>query len=851
MGKRLIVAEKPSVGREIAKVLGCRENVKGAIIGKKDVVTWASGHLVEQCMPEEMDDRYKDWRLEDLPIIPNPIPLKVLKGGEKQFNIIKTWMHDPEIDSIVCATDAGREGELIFRYIYLLAECNKPVRRLWISSLTYSSIKKGFENLKGASQYNDLYLSARCRSEADWLIGINGSRAFSITNNKRSLSVGRVTSPTLAILVNKELERRNFKPEEFCELVISYGQWEGKLVNQETKGDPEKWSRFGLNKKTELEQFAAGYHPEAMVIFAESKEEAIQPPLLYDLTSLQRDANRLYNYSSKFTLDMAQKLYENKAITYPRTDSRYLPSDMKSSLNKCLQRICIGDLAEYALPALNSQRNLFGRFISDKGVSDHHAIIPTGEAKDIDKWSRGERSIYYLIVRRFIGMFLPDRVVKRQKLITCINNLEFRSCGEKVVFLGWSSADYSYYSFAKELPDVNEGDKVTVKGMRVRMDQTKPPAPHTEASLLNAMEHAGKIVEEEMVDAREKEYGIGTPATRADIIEKLLEKRMVERRGRALIPTEYGIKLIEILPDYLRSPEMTGEWEARLSRISKGDADARGFIEDIRKQTEELVAFAAQQGDQGLNDANVVGVCPICGHKVREYPNAYYCENKECGFRCVWKAKKGAHPTLTRSTMEELLRTGKARTDKGIFTLTRTESYISFERSERPETDFGLLFKLIADYGLKPVNKVLSGGALWFEGTRGDETMKDFASECNRIGCPLQFAKDARALKHKSGWYLEVKPQHIEAFKNAFGKDEAENDKSPVIHNSEDIVLDLVKESGFEYIDKRENKGVLWIIADEEEAKDFVKKCESKGIVWAFVPNGSRATKRRPGWYCR
>ena len=851
MGKRLIVAEKKSVGQELAKTLNCREKADGAIIGDNDIVTWARGHLVELCEPEALDEKYKEWKSEDLPIFPDPFRLQVSRDGEKQFNIIKTWMNYPEIDSIVCATDAGREGELIFRYIYQLAGCKKPVERLWISSLTYSAIKKGFENLKSSSEYDNLYQSARCRSEADWLIGMNGSRAFAIANEKRGLSVGRVTSPTLAILVDRELERRNFRPEEYCELVISYDGWEGRMINPDKKDDPEKWSRFAVTQKADLQTFASAQHMKARVVLSDSIEETIPPLQLYDLTSLQRDANRLYNYSSKYTLDMAQNLYEKKAITYPRTDSRYLSADIKSTLNKRLESLCNGVWDVYARQALQSERNLFGRFINDGRVTDHHAIIPTGEAKEMEKWSKGEQHVYDLISRRFIGMFFADRVVSRQTVRTCIDDAEFLSFGEKAVAEGWSAVDHSHRSSVRELPEVSKGDIVRVRSMRVRTDQTRPPAPHTEASLLNAMEHAGKITRDETEETQETEYGIGTPATRADIIEKLLKKGMVERKGRALVPTKYGIRLIDILPDFICSPQMTGEWEARLNHISKGEEAPEAFMNDIRDLTSKLVKSGVEKGDQGLKDANVVGTCPLCGNKVREYTDAYYCENKECSFRRIWKARKGVHPTLSSNMMQELLDKGEATTDKGVYTIIRTEPYISFERAEKREPEFDALRKLISDYGLEPVNKVLSGGALWFEGERGDETMRDFASDCSDIGCSLQFASDARALKHKSGWYLEVKPEHVEAFRNVFDQKTEISKEDSVTPAGGDPVLDLVKESGFEYIDKREKKGGLWIVAGEEEAKQFVKDCKDKGIIWTFAPNGSRSTKHKPGWYCR
>ena len=768
MNKRLIVAEKPSVGREIAKVLNCRGKAEGAIVGDQDVVTWARGHLVKQCLPNEIDDRYKEWKLEDLPIFPDPMPLRVIEDGEKQFNIISKWMNDPEIDSIVCATDAGREGELIFRFIYQVAGCTKPVKRLWISSLTFNAIKKGFEDLIDDTEYDDLYQSAKSRAEADWFVGINGCRAFSVSNNKR-VRVGRVKTPTLAILVKRELERRNFKPEKYCELVISFDGWGGKMINPANGDDQNKWSRFPADREEELKQIAEAGHKEAVVASSESDEKIDPPLLLYDLTSLQRDANRIYNYSSKFTLDMAQNLYEKKAITYPRTDSRYLTADIKSNLDKRLESLCTGKWDKYARQALKSDKDLFGRFINDKGVSDHHAMIPTGEAKGMESWSNGEQKIYDLIVRRFIAMFLPDQILRHQKIVTRIGDVKFLSSGYKVLQAGWSSVDKTRQESYSELPDISEGDTVRITGMRVRTDQTKPPAPHTEASLLSAMEHAGNIDDDELAEAEETEFGIGTPATRAEIIEELIDDGMVDKNGRALRPTDYGIKLIEILPDFLCSPKMTGEWEARLRHISKGSEDPESFMDDIRKLTTSLVEYAAKQGESGLNDANVVGACPLCGQKVKEYKDGYYCINKECGFRRIWKARKGFYPTIQKDVMTKLLEAGRAETDKGVYTIIKTEPYIAFERAKESTPDYNALAKIISEFGLKPVNKVPHGGALWFEGKRGDEKMKDFVAVCAGIGCILQYSVNSKALKHNSGWYLRVKPEYKDAFDKVFG----------------------------------------------------------------------------------
>ena len=860
MGKRLIVAEKPSVGKDIAKVLNCREQHKGYIVGDNDIVTWAVGHLVELCYPDELDEKYKEWKIKDLPIFPDPFQLRVASRTESQYEIVKSLMTDAEVDRIVCATDAGREGELIFRYIYQMVGCDKPVERLWISSLTYRAIKEGFENLKPASEYDDLYESARCRSEADWLIGMNGSRAYAIENDMHGLAVGRVLSPTLAILVRRKLEQDNFVPEDYCELLASFDGFEGRLVNpdKEDKTDTDEWSRFQMDMKPELDTFVNNHSHLGNVIFCDFKEDTRPARQLFDLTSLQREANIIYRMSSKQTLDTAQKLYETrKAITYPRTDSRCLTADIKSTLTKRLEGIGIVELAPYTEQAITSDKNLFGRFINNAGVSDHHAIIPTGEAKDIDTWTVHEKQIYDLICRRFIGMFFPDRVTMKQTIKVRVDDRVFLSHGEKVIESGWSEVDNKRLDHVQTLPDLKENSQVTIKNMEVKIDQTKPPVPHTEASLLLAMEHAGKIVPEDSEDDTETEFGIGTPATRAATIEKIIEKQMVIRRGRTLIPTEYGIKLISILPEFLQSPELTGEWEAKLSRISKGKGSPDDFMAGIRDLTKEVVSFAIKQGDTGIKDANTVGLCPLCKSPVREYDKAYYCANKECGFRNIRKAQKGFHPTLFPDDMRVLLEEGKADTEKGTYTLIDTPPYIAFDRAPRPVPNYEALRDLIEDYGLSPVDKVLEGGGLWFQGEREDELLLDFISDCKEIGCLFDYSDDSKALKHKSGWYHRVDQDYKQAYANVFHaqeKDQAhestttEGNPEPD-HEAADPVIELVKKSGFEYSDKRSIGGSLWIIAGADEGKDLINQCRALGMKFAFSAKGGKTSKKHPAWY--
>ena len=762
MGKRLIVAEKPSVGRDIANALNCYEQHKGYISGKNDIVTWAVGHLVGLAMPEDINPALKDWKIEDLPIIPDEFQLKVLSSGEDQFEVIRKLMLDPEIDNIVCATDAGREGELIFRYIYQKVGCTKPVERLWISSLTYGAIKDGFANLKPASEYDHLYESAKCRSQADWLIGMNGTRVFAVVNEVKKLSVGRVMSPTLAILVQREMERRDFVPEKYCEVLADFGGFYGKMLNPEKEEDNQTF--FPVDRKEELTKYEEHHSAAGSVINIENDEKAQPSKMLYDLTSLQRDANRIYGMSSQWTLDTAQKLYEQKAITYPRTDSRYLTSDIKPTFPKILESLKKGALKPFVEKALVSEKDLYGRFINNKEVTDHHAIIPTGVAKDMDSWPNAEKIIFDLIARRFIGMFLSDRVTVQQNAIIQVDRSDFTCTGEKLIEAGWSEVDKNIGNMKSNLPELHTGDSVAISKMWVRTDETTPPAPHTEASLLLAMEHAGSYTGEEDDDDVEMEFGIGTPATRAQTIEKLIEKEMAVHKGKALIPTEYGIKLVSILPDVLRSPELTGKWEAKLTQIAKGKESPDEFMADIKNLTTEVVDFSITQGKTNLEEAKYVGKCPVCGNWVKEFPTAYYCITPGCDFKKIFKAVKGFHPTLDSLTMHELLANGTAETGKGVFSIIEEPPFIAFKKAPDTIPDYKFLKELIEYYGLHYVNNVCKGGALWIAGDQDDELMQDFVKECKAAGCIFIFKSDSKALKGKPGWYLSVKPEHKNTF---------------------------------------------------------------------------------------
>ena len=516
MGRIVVVAEKPSVGRDIARVIGCRTGGEGCLIGEKYIVTWAVGHLVTLMEPDELNEKYKKWSFDTLPILPEEIPLKVIRGTGKQFQIIKKLINDKDTDSLICATDAGREGELIFRYIYEKAECRKPFERLWISSMTDEAISEGFRNIQPGKNYDGLYASARCRSRADWLVGMNASRAFTLKYNTL-LSVGRVQTPTLAILVKRRKEIEEFRPEAFCTVRADFGDYTGVCFSE--KWDPDTH----IPEKKEAEDIAAAVKGKTgRVTQAETVRKTELPPQLYDLTSLQRDANRLLGFTADKTLKTAQSLYEtHKALTYPRTDSRYLPPDMiprvvqtMKTLPESYQTYVPGALPGGKLPVSR-------RTVDAEKVTDHHAILPTNKRADLSRFSADERQLYDLVTRRMLAAFYPACEYDATKIVTRVEDHDFRSTGKVIRRNGWHDvpplADPPKTRKKKDededsaqLPALETGDSRTVKDAKVKEDRTKPPSPHTDASLLAAMETAGKELEDEELVRQLYVIGIGT-----------------------------------------------------------------------------------------------------------------------------------------------------------------------------------------------------------------------------------------------------------------------------------------------------------------------------------------------------
>jgi DNA topoisomerase-3 len=670
MGKILVIAEKPSVGRDIARVLSCKEKSDGCIIGEKYIVTWAIGHLVGLLKPEEYDDKYKRWSLEDLPIIPSQMKIKPINKTKKQFNIIKKLMNSKDIDYIISATDSGREGELIFRYIYEAAACKKPFKRLWISSMTDEAIKKGFESIRPGEEYNNLYYSAKCRSETDWLVGMNASRAYTIRYNVL-LSIGRVQTPTLSILVQRQKEIDNFIPKDYWEVRANFGDFYGTwidLENNETK-------IFDEEKADNLVKLIEGKKGRIKEISEEEKNQA--PPLLYDLTELQRDGNKNFGFSASKTLSIAQSLYEQKKmITYPRTDSRYLSSDMIPTIKSTLKKMNIPIYSKFIKSIIEKDKlPITKRIVDDSKVTDHHAIIPTDTVPKLEKLSEDEKKIYGLIVKRFFAVFYQRYEYTITKIITEVEKENFITKGKTIRQLGWMIF-YKNDSIKKkdedlELPLVKKDAEVIVKAAEKEKKQTSPPKPYTEATLLSAMENAGRFVEDEELKEQLKESGLGTPATRASIIERLIEVGYVKRKGKVLNPTEKGIKLIEIVPEQLKSPETTGKWEKDLTSIAKNKMDPNRFMVNIKdyvkyivdesKKSNLKVSFPNESQEKNNNSktAKGLGKCPLCTKgSIMENSKAFYCSSwrEGCKFT-LWKnsLERYGHK-ITRDMIKKLLK---------------------------------------------------------------------------------------------------------------------------------------------------------------------------------------------------
>ena len=659
MTKRLVIAEKPSVGMSIAAVLGVKDRKDGYIEGRDYIVSWGFGHLAELANADTYDEKYAKWRYDDLPIIPANWKYKIPRDKYSQFETLKKLMNRADVSDVINACDAGREGELIFRNIYKMTGCKKPVCRLWISSMEDKAIEQGFRELKDGMEYDNLFAAARCREWADWLVGINATRLFSVLYH-RTLNVGRVVSPTLALLVQREAEIEAFKPEPFYIAELDFGTF--TAVSEKFK------------KKSEAEAVIPNSNEPVTVKSVTSKEKTEKAPALYDLTTLQRDANRQLGYTAQQTLDYVQSLYEKKLCTYPRTDSRYLTDDMADGVNAIV--ICSAGICDEAAPSVVLPKQI----CNSKKVSDHHAIIPTlvaGET-NIGTLPIGEREIIRLIAKQVLRAVSESyRFCETVAVLSCGDHI-FTAKGKVVQNIGWKAYSEKEQT-DKVLPELADGDELKVVSSEIKEGTTKPPSHFTEDSLLSAMETAGA---KEMPDDAERK-GLGTPATRAGIIEKLIATGFVERRKAKksvnLVPANTGISLITVLPEQLQSPLLTAEWEHKLKMVEHGELDADAFMAEISLMVNELVkTYSVIKGAEVLfpSGRDVVGKCPRCGGDVTESKKGFFCETNDCHFG-LWRDNKfltAKKITLSKKMAAALLKDGEIHV-KGIFSEKTGKSY--------------------------------------------------------------------------------------------------------------------------------------------------------------------------------
>jgi DNA topoisomerase III len=721
--KTLVIAEKPSVGRDLARVLpGTFKKEEGFLEAEEHIVTWAVGHLVQLAEPDEYDPKFKRWRMEDLPIVPERFKLVVRdERSKKQMSVVTRQLSRKDVGEVINACDAGREGELIFAYIYEKAGCALPVRRLWLNSMTTAAMQDAFASLRPASEVALLEQAARSRSESDWIVGMNATRAATIrlrTSFDGAVSLGRVQTPTLAIVTRREEEIKAFVPEPYWlvdavfaapALAGEGGEGEGSAAGESVVGgspDGESVPAVDAGERVYHGRFHAGAKPrlateeeavaiveacagrEATVTKLEVKEQRERAPMLYDLTTLQREANTRFGFSARRTLGAAQRLYEeHKALTYPRTNSRYLTKDMIPEIRPTAELVGAGrEYAKAAAYVASLQELPLGRVVNDAKVTDHHAIIPTRSEHKVERMSDDDRRVYDLVARRFLAVFHPEAVFENTRVETTIPAGEgaragryvFRTRGKLLLVPGWrgvygelaagAGEDRSQTSprgaeedegSEQHLPRLIEGEHVDTREVKALAKETKPPRRYSDASLLGAMETAGKLVDDDELREAMKESGIGTPATRAAIIERLITVGYIERDGRSLVATEKGLNVVRLLGRHpLTSPELTGQWEHRLDAIERGEDSRERFMGDIAGFAGETVKML----DHALKDVRIpkatLGPCPVCGHPIVENRKGYSCwarNDPGCGF-VIWKSKAGKQ--LPLAVARELIRTG-------------------------------------------------------------------------------------------------------------------------------------------------------------------------------------------------
>ena len=713
MGKVLLVAEKPSVARDIARVMGVKERGEGCLTSDTMIVTWAIGHLVRLSEPDELDEQYKRWSLELLPILPKQWTLKPITKTRSQLATVKKLMKSGEVDSLICATDAGREGELIFRWIYELSGCKKPVRRLWISSMTDEAIREGMSALKPDTAYDPLFQSALCRAKADWLIGMNMTRAFTVKHNAL-LTIGRVQTPTLALLVERKRQIDEFVPQTTYTAEADFGAYQGTYFDPKLGRDDDAKALKTRREAEDVVRFVTG--KTGVVKSCEQSTAKEAPPQLFDLTTLQREANRRYGFTAKKTLGLAQTLYEkHKLITYPRTDSRFLPLDVKPKVGQALGLLPppYAELASTALDGLKAGVNA-RVFRKDIG-SDHHAIIPTGKKLDMDRLSADEQKLMDMIVRRMLSAFYPAYEAKKQAIVTDVEGKQFLTTQKEHQTMGWKAVEGKTEKLPK-LPAVKAGESYPVKSATVAEHISKPPVPYTDASILYAMEHAGKLVEDDELKEIMKKHGLGTPATRAAILERLLDVGYAERKGKSLLPTDKGCKLIACVPPALASAELTGKWEYGLNLIAEqktvDEAFTQRFISGVERMTCDIVnevkaapatqVFAAEKRGKGKRRraapvAAVEGACPVCGKgNITENEKAFGCSRwkQGCGFT-LWKdvLTRYGGPTINKVIVARLIKDGYVKGSTGTITLSGGQLRFSYANSAEASPPISIVYK--------------------------------------------------------------------------------------------------------------------------------------------------------------
>lgn len=670
--KSLVIAEKPSVARDIARVLHCSQKGNGCLEGKEYVVTWALGHLVTLADPEEYDKKYMKWEMNTLPMMPEHMKLVVIRQTAKQYNAVKTQLFRKDVGDIIIATDAGREGELVARWILDKSGCRKPIRRLWISSVTDKAIRDGFQNLKDGREYNDLYRAAAARAEADWLVGMNGTRAMTCKYNAQ-LSCGRVQTPTLAIIAMREEEIRHFQPKEYYGITVNAGEilWTWK---------DQKSGSFRTFHKEKAEEIREKIKDGALTIISVTKKpKKTQAPGLYDLTTLQREANQKYGFSAKETLNIMQRLYENhKVLTYPRTDSRYIGKDVVPTIKERLKACGTGPYRKLAGALLNKPIQVNGSFVDDKKVSDHHAIIPTEQFVQLDHMTNEERKIYDMVVRRFLSVLYPAFEYEQTAMEAEAFGYVFAASGKTVKNFGWKDVyegDYREEEDENEqemkdqsLPVYKEGEKLKILDIRMKEGKTKPPARFTEATLLAAMENPVKYLstgDRQAAKTLGETGGLGTVATRADIIEKLFNSFMMEKKGNEIHLTSKAKQLLELVPEDLKKPELTADWEKKLSDIAKGKLRQDTFLKEIRDYTCEIVDEIKTASGTFRHDNITNKICPECGKRLLavngKNSKMLVCQDRECGYRETISRTTNARCPKCHKRMEMIVK-GKEET---------------------------------------------------------------------------------------------------------------------------------------------------------------------------------------------